>query len=462
MVLLQNFLFINKPLIYKFTQTDCIQFLSFTRFPRESFGSTSTMAVTSTTNGVHANGIHSNGADIDAQFAEQNEMNGFSPENIPPSEFHERIQKVQAALEPANLVGLLAFGDCWRGANICYFTHFRPLDGVSDIANSLFFLPATGQPALFVSIQCLSYAQTISTFPVYTFNDLASHLQKFSASNSGKLGLAGADYIPADLLDRVKAALGSVELVETSVLAEIKAVKSEREIALIRKASLLADAAMAAIRDTLADGKPHTERELALIADQAMLAGGAERTAYDSMVQAGPRSAFNLARPTDRVLQPGDLVMTDIGARYRGYVADGGRGFTYGPASEDKIAIVKAAARAVEAGLAEGKAGMTCAELNAVIQRSIVKSGYEEFSSEARGHGTGHGTGMDPEEEQPWIGPGNKTVLREGMVFTLKATITVPGVGGLRTERIVRVLPEGHESGKGIEALDQFPMELYW
>lgn len=63
---------------------------------------------------------------------------------------------------------------------------------------------------------------------------------------------------------------------------------------------------------------------------------------------------------------------------------------------------------------------------------------------------------MDPEEEAPWIGPGNKTVLKENMVFTLKATITVPGVGGLRTERIGRV------TSTGIEALDVYPMELYW
>jgi Xaa-Pro aminopeptidase len=85
-----------------------------------------------------------------------------------------------------------------------------------------------------------------------------------------------------------------------------------------------------------------------------------------------------------------------------------------------------------------------------------VKSGYERFSSEARGHGTGHGTGMDPEEEAPWIGPGNDTVLQQNMVFTLKSTITVPDVGGLRTERIVRL------TANGVEALDKFPMENYW
>lgn len=242
----------------------------------------------------------------------------------------------------------------------------------------------------------------------------------------------------------------------TALLAEIKAVKSVREVGLIRKASKLADAAMSAIQQTLVDGRPHTERELALIADRAMLAGGAERTAYDSMVQAGPRSAFNLARPIHRVLQSGDLVMTDIGARYHGYVADGGRGFIYGEVQPEKKAIVVAAARAVEAGLKAARPGITANDLNTRIQESLLESGYLEYSSEAKGHGTGHGTGMDPEEEAPWIGPGNKTILKENMVFTLKATITVPGVGGLRTERIVRLTADG------VEPLDDFPMELYW
>jgi Xaa-Pro aminopeptidase len=273
---------------------------------------------------------------------------------------------------------------------------------------------------------------------------------------TGIIGLAGAAYIPASVLDRINAGLGTLTLQPTTVLAEIKAIKSDAEVHLMRKAAALTDSAMAAIRDALADGRPYTERELALIADRAMLAGGADRTAFDSMVQAGPRSAYNLARPTDRIVQPGDLVMTDIGARYRGYVADGGRGFTYGPTSPDKMAIVAGAARAVEAGLADARPGMAAMELNAVIQAALVKSGYEQYSSEAKGHGTGHGTGMDPEEEAPWIGPGNTTILQPNMVFTLKSTITVPNVGGLRTERIVRL------SATGVEALDQFPMECHW
>lgn len=382
----------------------------------------------------------------------------LSDESIPAAEYQQRIQIVRKALQSAGLVGLISFGDCWRGANICYFTEFRPLDGVSDIANTIFFLGVDEEdPALFVSKQCVDYASEVTTFPVYGFDEMKQRLEAFAARfQTGTLGLAGAFYFPEDLGRRVRSSIGHLRLEETQVLAEIKAIKSAREVGLIRKASALTDMAMVAIRDTLADGMPHTERELALIADRAMLAGGADRTGYDSMVQTGPRSAFNLARPTDRIVQPGDLVMTDIGARYRGYVADGGRGFTYGNSSAEKKAIVKAAASAVEAGLAAARPGITASDLNMVIQKALVKSGYEEYSSEARGHGTGHGTGMDPEEEQPWIGPGNETILRENMVFTLKSTITVPGVGGLRTERIVRL------TATGCEPLDVFPMELYW
>ncbi len=384
-------------------------------------------------------------------------IDGGAADDITAEEFRARLANVRAEVARAGLVGLVAFGDCWRGANITYFTAFRPLDGVSDIANAALLIDIDGEPLLFVSDQCLMYAASATTFTVVSFREMGARLRKFAdAHRAGTVGLAGQAYIPAGVLARIKDGLGDLVLEATPLLAEIKAVKSDAEVRLMRKAAALTDSAMAAIRDALADGKPHSERELAWLADRAMLAGGADRTAFDSMVQAGPRSAYNLARPTDRILQPGDLVMTDIGARYRGYVADGGRGFTYGPATAEKMAIVAAAARAVEAGLAAARPGIAATELNGVIQQALVESGYEQYSSEARGHGTGHGTGMDPEEEAPWIGPGNTTILQENMVFTLKSTITVPGVGGLRTERIV-CLKAG-----GVEALDQFPMELHW
>src|SRR5699024_1894215 len=148
-----------------------------------------------------------------------------------------------------------------------------------------------------------------------------------------------------------------------------------------------------------------SERALAQEADRAMIAAGADGVAFLSMVQSGERSAFSLALPSSRVIQRGDLVLTDIGARYGNYVADGGRGFTVGDVSDEVLDVVDASVSAVEAGLEFARPGVTASALNSQIQNVLLESGYEKFSVEARGRGTGHGTGMDPEEEFPWIGP---------------------------------------------------------
>jgi Xaa-Pro aminopeptidase len=380
-----------------------------------------------------------------------------APKALPTDEIERRVRAVRRRAADAGLSAVLAYADCWRTANVRYFTDFRPLDGVLDIALALLLLPTAGDPVLLVGDGCLEYARSVSHFRVETFSALEGVLSLHVASAAGgPVGLAGHKQIPAWLKEAAVDALGRVPLVPTSVLAEEKARKSSWELTQIREAARITDHAMVAIREALNAQGPASERDLARLADMAMLAAGADGPAYLSMVQSGPRSAFSLALPTDRVLRPGEMVMTDIGARFGNYVADGGRGFAYGPVSDRQREIIETAADVVEVGLRLARPGITANVLNSDMQQVLVERGFATYSGEAMGRGTGHGTGMDPEEEMPWIGPGNTTVLQEDMVFTLKATINVPDTGGLRTERIVRLTSDG------VEALDQFPMRNYW
>lgn len=378
------------------------------------------------------------------------------PDTLPASEIEARITATRRRLADNGMSGLLAYADCWRTANVRYFTDFRPVDGVHDIALALLLLPVEGEPVLFVGEGCLGFARSTTTFRVETFASLEAELGEQARAGSGPVGLAGSTLLPARLRDAATAALGRMPLVPTSLLAEQKARKSEWELTQLRAAARLTDLAMEAVKESLEVRGPLSERDLARAADIAMIEAGADGPAYLSMVQSGPRSAFSLALPTDRVIRPGELVMTDIGARYGSYVADGGRGFAYGSVTDAQRDIVETAADAVEVGMRTARPGITADTLNAAIQQVLVERGYAPYSGEASGRGTGHGTGMDPEEELPWIGPGDKTVLQEDMVFTLKATINVPDLGGLRTERIVRL------TDSGIEALDEFPMRNYW
>ena len=379
------------------------------------------------------------------------------PPSLPCEEIDRRVKTVQARAAADGLSAILAYADCWRTANVCYFSGYRAADGVHDIAMALMLIPSDGDPLLFVGDGCLEYAQTTSPFRAQTFKALESELSQHAKSaGQAPVGLAGSRLIPNFLHDRCTTALGAVPLTPTMIVAEEKACKSAWELEQMRAATRLTDYAMEAARDALAETGPMSERDLARAADAAMIEAGADGIGFNSMVQFGDRSAFSLAVPTNRVLQPGELVMTDIGARYGNYVADGGRGFAYGQITQQQRDIIEVAAEAVEVGLAAARPGITADSLNSTIQDVLVERGYGDYSSEAKGRGTGHGTGMDPEEELPWIGPGNSAVLAPGMVFTVKTTIGVPGVGGLRNEHIVHLTPTGSEK------LDEFPLRNYW
>ncbi|WP_168205703.1 M24 family metallopeptidase [Georgenia yuyongxinii] len=387
----------------------------------------------------------------------------LTPVHIPPpgptprAEYEDRQYRLRSAMAVNHLDLLVCYGDAWRTANTRYFTDFRPVDGINGIEQAVLLFPLAGDPQLFVADGCLDAAQETTPFPVHLLSELPGiSTAKAGVWTKGRVGFAGSGQVPAPVRATLEAALDGCRVTDTDVLARTKAVKSDWEVSQLRHAAALTDVAIARLEEIVASGERCTERDLAREADMAMIGAGADGVAFLSMVQSGPRSSFSLALPSGRTIAPGDLVLTDIGARYGNYVADGGRGFTVGEVSEAVLDVVDASVCAVEAGLAYARPGVTASALNHEIQGVLVDRGYAEYSIEARGRGTGHGTGMDPEEEYPWIGPTNDDVLEPGMVFTLKATINKPGVGGLRTERLV------HLTEDGASPLDQFPMRNHW
>jgi Xaa-Pro aminopeptidase len=108
------------------------------------------------------------------------------------------------------------------------------------------------------------------------------------------------------------------------ILDELRAVKSPREIALIRRASELAGLGlMEAMRST----EPGvTEYQLDAAARYVFLAGGARLEAYRSITAAGTENINNMHyfRNT-ATLRDGDLVLMDYAPDYRYYVSDIGR-----------------------------------------------------------------------------------------------------------------------------------------
>ncbi len=239
-----------------------------------------------------------------------------------------------------------------------------------------------------------------------------------------------------------------VALVGTDgVVERLRAVKDGEEVAAIRAACQLADAAL---EQVLADGLVgRTEREVALALETAMRELGATRPSFDTIIAAGPHGALPHAQPRDVVIEPGQLVVIDWGAELDGYCSDCTRTVATGPVSEhaqEIYALVRSAQLAGLEGVAAGRHGR---EVDAGARRVIEDAGHGEHY----GHGLGHGVGIEV-HEAPRLSQRSDDTLEAGNVVSVEPGVYLPGDLGVRIEDLV-VVTEG-----GCDILTGLPKDL--
>lgn len=212
------------------------------------------------------------------------------------------------------------------------------------------------------------------------------------------------------------------------VIAQMREVKTPDEVALIKRAIAIADAGYQAVLAYVQPGM--TERQVARYLADVMAEHGGEDVAFETIVASGARSAMPHGAATDKVIEAGDVITLDWGARYHGYVSDLTRTFAVGEPTEklkEVYRVVYAANQAVKALLAPGVTG---AEINAEAHRVIDAAGYKDFFQ----HGTGHGIGLAIHEGPGAWGPYKDVGQVIGNVETNEPGIYLPDLGGVRIE----------------------------
>jgi len=89
---------------------------------------------------------------------------------------------------------------------------------------------------------------------------------------------------------------------------------------------------------------------------------------------------------------------------------------------------------AQEAAIKTVKPSVKAEEVDRAARKTIEDAGYCEYFT----HRTGHGLGLEVHEE-PYIAPGNTTVLKPGMTFTIEPGIYLAGKFGVRVEDDIAV-----------------------
>jgi Xaa-Pro aminopeptidase len=212
-----------------------------------------------------------------------------------------------------------------------------------------------------------------------------------------------------------------------AVVEDLRMVKDDGELELLRRACAITAEAFADVLPLLTPGR--TEREVAIALERFMTDRGAEGPAFESIVASGPNGAIPHHAPTDRALARGDLVTIDCGARVGGYHADMTRTVALGPPAAWQREIYELVAAAQRAGTAAAVPGADVPAVDAAARDLIAAAGY----GECFGHGLGHGVGLEV-HEAPIIGYGRTGTLMDRVPVTVEPGIYLPGRGGVRIE----------------------------
>lgn len=214
------------------------------------------------------------------------------------------------------------------------------------------------------------------------------------------------------------------------ILDEMRAVKSEDELAKIKKACEIIEQAFYKTLPKIREGVTETEIRAALESECSLL--GAEGQSFETIVAFGENTAVPHHETGETKLRKNEPVLIDAGVFYKGYASDFTRTVFYGTPSDEFKRVYNAVLSANE--LAEEKivAGMTAKDADGIAREELKIKGYgDKFT-----HSLGHGVGLEI-HEFPYISKKCDYVLRDGNVFTVEPGAYLDYKFGVRIEDTV-------------------------
>ncbi len=247
-----------------------------------------------------------------------------------------------------------------------------------------------------------------------------------------------ADY--KDLLQRYR-----VNLTETENIIEgQRVIKEEREIKYIERACELTDKCFEHLKSFIKIGM--TEKEIAFEIERFYRLNGADGVSFEPIVASGHNSSMPHAIPGNRKIKDGDLILIDMGCKYKGYCSDMTRMIFVNYMEDEYKEPYEVCLRNNEEAEKEVRDGQSLKAITQNSNNDLKANGYIPL------HALGHGVGLDVHEE-PFFGIVYEQQLKENMVVAVEPGVYRTGQYGIRIEDTVLV-------GKlGITRLTKSPKE---
>lgn len=247
----------------------------------------------------------------------------------------------------------------------------------------------------------------------------------------------------------------------SGIVADLRSSKDMGEIELIKAAIDITIVAQQAAAQTARHDVPEREVQAAL---EGVMTMAGTRPSFSSIIASGKRSTVLHAIDNDQVMQNGDLVVVDIGARFQGYAADLTRTYpvsgTFTKRQREVYDIVLAAQEYVADHARPGvwlfNPDKPEQSLHHMVQKFFADRGYGQYFT----HRIGHYLGLDVHDVGDYSRP-----LREGDVITIEPGLYIAAENiGIRIEDDYWIVKNGaiclsEELPKTAEEIQQFMQE---
>jgi len=229
-----------------------------------------------------------------------------------------------------------------------------------------------------------------------------------------------------------------VELVEgSSLLNELRRVKSQPELALMAHACLIARETMDAVAPLVVAGTSMID--LVEAVEHELRARGSRSPSFPTHIFTWGERRLDSGGPGAlEPLHEGEVVLFDFGAVHEGYCSDFGRTVPCGEPPAEYERVTRVLLEAQEAGRAAAVPGAFARDVNAACRAPIEEAGLGDGFR----HRMGHGIGLDV-HERPFLSVEDETPLEAGMTFTDEPSILLDGRFGVRVEDVIVVTESG-------------------
>ncbi len=231
------------------------------------------------------------------------------------------------------------------------------------------------------------------------------------------------------------------------ILEMLRVIKDESEIEKLRKSAKLADEVMGETIDCIRPGMK--EKDIKNKIEELFIQKGADGLSFESIVASGPNSSMPHYCEDSRVIQKKDIIILDLGCKYKGYCSDISRTVFVGGITDEEKKVYSIILKSNEAGEKMAKQGVIAEDVDKASRDIIENEGFGQYFLNRTGHGIGISV-----HEAPYIRTGNKQILEKGMAFSVEPGIYMQNKFGMRIEDIVLI------GADGPEVLNHFTKEI--